>query len=84
MSERSSDSDALRGRPVCVAAPKSIGGCGLTIFFPLCSIVLAATVQTAEVSGVWVPQIRAILDRMRLNFLSVYPWEPREGRLNAH
>ncbi len=37
----------------------------------VCSIVLAATIQTAEISGFWVPQIRAILGLTRLNFLSV-------------
>jgi hypothetical protein len=35
------------------------------------SIVLAATVQAAEISGFWVPQICATLGLMRLNFLSV-------------
>jgi hypothetical protein len=42
-----SDSDALRGRRACVAGSKPIGGCGLTTFY----MTLAATVQTAEISG---------------------------------
>jgi hypothetical protein len=50
-------------------AQNQLASSGCTI----CSIVLAATVQTVEISGFWLPQICTIPGLMRLNFLSVLP-----------
>ena len=67
MSGSNSGAGPLRGRPARAAGSKPIGDCGQITF----SKALPATVQTAAISGFWVPQIRAILGLMRFNFLSV-------------
>jgi Putative transposase len=54
---------------IAAQAQNQLASSGFTIF----SVVLAATVQIAELRGFWVPHIRAKLGLMRLNFLSVLP-----------
>ena len=64
MTGRGGDSDALRGAAAFVAGPQPIREQRL-------HHSRAATAQTAGIRGVGMPQARAILGLMRLNFLSV-------------